>query len=51
MALPRRKWGDVHLIKVAVTGTTEAGQTDGDPAEQGGDLARAVVLDLTHRRA
>jgi hypothetical protein len=23
--------------KVAATGTTEAGQTDGDPAEQGGD--------------
>ena len=29
----------------------EAWQADSDLAEQGGDLARAVVLDLTHGRA
>src|SRR4051812_11459515 len=35
----------------AATGTAEAWQTDGDLAEQGGDLTRAVILDLTHGRA
>jgi hypothetical protein len=35
----------------AATGTAEARQTDGDLAEQGGDLARTVILDLAHRCA
>jgi hypothetical protein len=35
----------------AAAGTAEAWQADSDLAEQGGDLARAVVLELTHCRA
>jgi hypothetical protein len=35
----------------AATGTAETWQTDGDLAVRGGDLARAVILDLAHRRA
>ena len=35
----------------AATGTAEAWQTQRDLAERGGDLARAVILDLTHGRA
>ena len=45
------RWPVDSGLHRAATGTAEAWQTDGDLAEQGGDLARAVILELTHRRA
>src|SRR5690349_8221841 len=35
----------------AAAGTAEAGQAQRDLAEQGSDLARAVILELAHSRA
>ena len=41
----------VPSLCAAATGTVEAGQPEHDLTEQGGDLVRAVILDLAGRSA